>query len=183
VTVCTKGKGCYFGRVVHAQVELSVAGQIVAEEWKRTPHVRSGIELDEWQVMPNHFHGIIHILEGPADVETPRRGVSKQETFHRNGLTNAVNPPRGDVSEQETARRAVSTSSLKPNSLGAIMGQFKAACTRRIWAAGFHDFAWQPRFFDRVIRNQDELEKVREYIRLNPLMWDKEAGNIENLFL
>ena len=85
--------------------------------------------------------------------------------------------------KNETFQRNVSTSSLKPSSLGSIMGQFKSACTRRIWAAGFHDFAWHPRFFDRVIRNQDELEKLRDYIRHNPLMWDKEQASIENLLL
>ncbi len=132
-------------------------GRIVAEEWQKTVQVRPGIELDEWQVMPNHFHAIIHI------VDVPRRdgpvGRLKYETFHRN----------------------VSTG-LKPNSLGSIIGQFKSACTRRISAAGFHNFAWQPRFFDRVIRNRDELEKVRDYIRHNPLMWHTNESTIENIF-
>ena len=157
VTVCTKDKACLFGKVVRGQVKLSAMGRIVAEEWQKTSQVRAGIELDESQIMSNHLHGIIHILnsrDGPV-------GRLKNETFHRN----------------------VSTSSLKPSSLGSIMGQFKSACTRRIWAAGFHDFAWHPRFFDRVIRNQDELEKLRDYIRHNPLMWDKEQASIENLLL
>ncbi len=78
VTVCSKEKVCFFGRVVHGQVRLSAMGRIVAEEWQKTVQVRAGIELDEWQVMPNHFHGIIHIVDRPrpADVETPRGGIS-----------------------------------------------------------------------------------------------------------
>ncbi len=165
--MCSKEKECFFGRVVHGQVKLSALGRIVAEEWQKTGRVRAGIELDEWQVMPNHFHGIIHIVDTPrrdAPVgrlkhETPPAGRLKYETFHRN------------------------VSTLKPNSLGSIIGQFKSACTRRISAAGFHNFAWQPRFFDRVIRNRDELEKVRDYIRHNPLMWDTNESTIENIFL
>ncbi len=81
----------------------------------------------------------------------------------------------------KTPHRGVFT--LKPNSLGAIAGQFKAACTRCICAAGYGQFAWQTRFYGRVIRTPDELEKIRAYVRHNPLMWDKESGTPANLEL
>jgi len=61
---------------------------------------------------------------------------------------------------------------LSPRSLGAIIGQTKAACTRRIRAAGYHGFAWQPRFFDRVVRTERELNDTRSYILDNPLTWE-----------
>jgi len=66
---------------------------------------------------------------------------------------------------------------LQPNSIGSIVGQFKAACTRRIREAGHAGFEWQPRFYDRVIRNDRELDRIRAYIRDNPLRWDLEKNN------
>ncbi len=82
----------------------------------------------------------------------------------------------------ETPRRGVSTPSrLRPGSLGSIMGQFRGACTRRIWHAGLRDFGWQPRFYDHVIRDERSLNEIREYIRNNPLKWDLDKDNIENL--
>jgi REP-associated tyrosine transposase len=75
------------------------------------------------------------------------------------------------------------SSHLRARSLGAIIGQFKAACTRRAWAAGHQDFAWQARFFDHVIREQGSLEKIRDYIRHNPHMWHTEKDNVENLYM
>jgi REP element-mobilizing transposase RayT len=76
----------------------------------------------------------------------------------------------------ETRLRGVSTPGLAAGSLGAIMRQFKSNATRRIWAAGHREFAWQSRFHDRIVRNERELNAMREYILVNPRKWaeDKE---------
>lgn len=88
------------------------------------------------------------------------------------------------VHPSETPHRGVSTKqSKKSYSLGTIVGQFKSACIKRIWATGFDDFAWQPRFFDHIIRNEKELDSIREYIVDNPLKWELEKDNPENLYM
>ncbi|MBI5400215.1 transposase [Candidatus Saganbacteria bacterium] len=76
----------------------------------------------------------------------------------------------------ETTRRVVSTT-LKPNSLGSIIGQFKSICTKRIWAEGFADFAWQSRFYESIIRNEIQFEKIRKYIENNPYNWEFDKNN------
>jgi len=70
---------------------------------------------------------------------------------------------------------------LKPHSLGSIIGQFKSVCTKRIRAAGFPDFAWQPRFYDHIIRSDKSLEEIREYIVHNALKWESDRENLANL--
>ena len=64
--------------------------------------------------------------------------------------------------------------------LGVIINQFKAACTTHIRAQGYRDFSWQPRFHDHVVRNDKDLERIRGYIRMNPVAWlygeDEEQG-------
>ena len=85
-----------------------------------------------------------------------------------------------DSSAVETPRRGVST--WKPGTLGTIMNQFKSVCTKRIWAAYPESgFAWQSRFHDHIIRNDESLRLIREYIRINPHEWDTDEENPENI--
>lgn len=155
VTICTQNLQPFFGEVVDEVVRLSRPGEIIFEEWQNTEELRSNITLDEWVIMPNHIHGIIIINE--SDVETPRRGVST-ETDEKRG-----NPK------------------WKANSLGSIIGQFRGICTKRIRGEGYIDFAWQPRFYDHIIRNEKSLQQIREYIRNNPLQWELDRENPLNI--
>lgn len=159
VTICTGWMISWFGNVVDQLMKLSEAGEIVADEWQKTSMIRPTVTLDEWQIMPNHFHGILIIHES--------------ESAARSGRIPFVNWDRAMVVQKpvETTHRVVST--LKPNSLGSIMGQFKSACTTRIRDGGHRDFEWQERFWDHIIRDQDELDRIRTYIRQNPMRWQQ----------
>lgn len=165
VTIDTKWMMCWFGDVVGGKMRLSEIGEIVTDEWQKTSVIRTTVTLDESQIMPNHFHGIVTIHE--------------TESAARSGQIPFVNWDRAmvvpGVKPVETTRRVVSTDKprLKPNSLGSIIGQFKSACTKRIHAAGYTDFQWQERFWDRIVRDRDALERIRTYIRENPKKWNR----------
>jgi putative transposase len=90
VTICTGGMIEYFGDVVDGEIKRNDVGEIVSEEWQRTQEIRNNVVLDEWVVMPNHFHGIICIVEKSL-VETPRRGVSTRVTWKPNSLGSIIN--------------------------------------------------------------------------------------------
>jgi REP element-mobilizing transposase RayT len=170
VTLCTRNQECFFGEIVEADLQLSTIGDIVAEEWQKTPTIRPNVELDEWIVMPNHIHGIIVIK--PASDESSR-DVPVERL-----------PAERSIGKRETTHRVVSTKGrLKAGSLGAIAGQFKSVCTKRIWAAGFPNFDWQPRFFDHIIRNEKSLKNIRQYIVNNPLKWELDKNNPANLWM
>nr|VFJ44204.1 MAG: hypothetical protein BECKFW1821A_GA0114235_100619 [Candidatus Kentron sp. FW]VFJ58227.1 MAG: hypothetical protein BECKFW1821B_GA0114236_104011 [Candidatus Kentron sp. FW] len=66
VTICTQNQECLFGKIADGEMRLNDAGKIVAEEWTRSEVIRDEIELDEWVVMPNHFHGIL-VITGRGD--------------------------------------------------------------------------------------------------------------------
>ena len=165
VTIDTKWMIHWFGDVVDGEMKLSGIGEIVAEEWMKTPTIRSNVSLDEWQVMPNHLHGIIVIWESGSD--------------RSSGQLPFVDWDKSMV--VETTRRVVSTTAttktLKPNSLGSIMGQIKSQCTKRIHDAGYIDFQWQSRFHDHIIRDEAELDRIRQYIRDNPKRWSEDKEN------
>ena len=63
-----------------------------------------------------------------------------------------------------------------PN-LGEVIRTFKAATTYRIHAGGIPGFCWQHKYYDHVIRNDDDLNRVRQYIIDNPARWTE-----DNLF-
>ena len=139
----------FFGKIEKGEVILSNEGKIVYEEWNNTPLLRSNLILDEFTVMPNHFHGILALekINGNFKKETPQRGV----------CTGAK---------------------LAANSLGSIINQFKGKCTKRIHKFNV-SFQWQGRFHDRVIRSEKELNNIRAYIHYNPQKWSKDEFYID----
>jgi len=153
VTICTKDKKHYFGKIENEEMKLSEIGKIVAEEWQKTENIRKNIELDKWVVMPNHFHAIVVINNENTPVETPRRGVSTKR--HKN------HKPE-----------------WKPNSLGSIINQFKSICTKRIREIN-PDFSWQPRYYDHIIFTDREYNEIQDYILNNVANWEKDEENLK----
>ncbi|MCF7814891.1 MAG: transposase [Candidatus Cloacimonetes bacterium] len=155
ITICTKNRICYLGDIKDIPVsnkskpkmKLSKIGEITRKYWLEIPEHFPFILLDEFIVMPNHFHGIL-IIDNP--VETPKLDVStgKKSKTENDG----INPK------------------WKPGTLGVIINQYKRICTinaRKINP----DFAWQSRFCDHIIRNEKSLYNIRNYIRMNPEKW------------
>jgi REP element-mobilizing transposase RayT len=120
---------------------LSPVGQIVEDEWLRTRDIRPYVDLDDFIIMPDHMHAVL--------------------TLCRDRLVLPASVP---------TTRIPAESVLRPRSLGAIIGGFKAACTTRINALRGSPGApvWQDRYHDRVVRNQAELDRIRRYIQENP---------------
>ncbi|MEE9165661.1 MAG: transposase [Nitrospinota bacterium] len=67
ITICTHDKKCLFGDIVHGQMKFNQYGEIVKIEWLKTFEMRKNLALDEYMIMPNHFHGIINITDNESD--------------------------------------------------------------------------------------------------------------------
>jgi putative transposase len=172
ITICIKDRKELFGKVMDGEMILNDMGKIVMKEWLQTAVLRPNIFLDEWVIMPNHLHGIIEIIQQLSGIETPlNKEMFVQETAQK----------------KETPQRGVSTGGYNPrwksNSLGSTINQFKSACTKKIWKSGVRTFAWQSRFYDHIIRNDDSLNKIRGYIQTNPERWQRDRNNPENIFM
>ncbi|MBH8564404.1 hypothetical protein I8748_19830 [Nostoc sp. CENA67] len=177
---------------------LNPIGEIVALEWQKTEQIRSNIKLDAWVIMPNHMHGVL-IIDKRLDRENQVHEVN--ETFHRNLIIDKCLDRENQVHEtfhrnliidkcletenqvHETFHRNVSTNTtrLQSNSLGSIIGQFKSVCTKKICTAGYIDFRWQSRFHDHIIRDEESLNQIRQYIINNPLKWDDDEHHPANI--
>jgi len=151
ITVCTHNHECLFGEITNGQMRLNQNGKIVKEEWLQTAIIRPSIELDVFIVMPNHIHGIIIIKDKPPILNV---GTHSCASLQR-----------------------------KPRSLGSIIAGFKSAGTKRInemqHTPSFP--VWQKRFYDRIIRNNNELNNIRDYIHNNVLQWAFEKDNPDNI--
>ena len=171
ITICTKDKNHYFGRVIDGKMILNERGQIVKNEWLNTINVRQGeVILHEFIVMPNHFHAIVEIC---------RRGVShtpQSYTPQSHTPDNGVSSDRGvrdtiDNRVCDTMGRGVCDTPLRSPSktVGAIVRGFKSAVTKQI---GFP--IWQRNYYEHIIRNAHAFVKISNYIRNNPAQWNKD---------
>jgi REP element-mobilizing transposase RayT len=130
---------------------LSETGQIANETWYELPEHFPRVSLDEFVVMPNHVHGII-IIE-PFDV----MGTLDVGTLHATSL--------------QTKNKFMSSISPTPGSLPAVIRSYKSAVSKTVHLAD-PDFSWQPRYYDHLIRSDQEMTRIKQYIINNPDRWE-----------
>lgn len=163
VTIYTHRRECVFGAVVNGEMRLSAVGQAVAEEWLQTAIVRPNVELDAFVIMPNHVHGIIVITHRSNGDVGAQRAAPLQST-DLVALKDNSSPQQPHVTS---------------GSLGAIVRAFKSASTRRVNL--LHDTPgaplWQRNYYEHVIRDDGDLNRIREYVTHNPQMWETDAEN------
>ncbi|MCJ7497673.1 MAG: transposase, partial [candidate division Zixibacteria bacterium] len=75
----------------------------------------------------------------------------------------------------------VKPSTLKSDSLGSIVGQIKSIVTKKIRIKGLKYFCWQRNYYEHIIRNEDKLNKIRQYILNNPLSWHLDRENPDRI--
>jgi putative transposase len=147
VTICIKNREYLFGQIENDKMILSEIGRIAEQCWREIPSHFTIVELDEFAIMPNHIHGIIVITENV-------------ETQHIASLQRKGPNKFGPQSEN----------------LASIVRGFKSGVKK--WAMVKRiGFEWQPRFYDRIIRNEEELWNVRNYIQHNHLKWNDDEEN------
>ena len=169
VTICTHQKEPILAEIVDGAVSPSSLGNVVWECWHQIPEHFPHVDLDEFIVMPNHLHGIVFINDSGVGATHASPDLTAVTEF----------PDMADVSITATDDRARHASPLlKPGrvkcSLGSIIGSFKSACTKRINesrnTAGMP--VWQRNYHERIIRNEEELYSLRDYILTNPSRWE-----------
>ena len=172
VTICTQNRLCVFGEIAKGQMRLNDMGRVVQTVWNDIPKHFPNVELDSFIVMPDHVHGIIvlvgatHIV-GMAPVGTTSVGATHVGATHASPLLQQRVPnPRGPGCR----------------SIASIVGSFKSAATKRIneMRGMPGGKLWQRNYYEHIIRNDESLHRIREYIANNPLQWelDRENPNI-----
>ncbi|MBI3987595.1 MAG: transposase [Lentisphaerae bacterium] len=145
VTLATEGRRRLFGTVINGRMVLNDAGRLVRDEWLKSAEIRDEIALDEWVLMPDHFHAIVSIR--------PRAG----------------DPPVGKKEGDPVAPTGPA-----PKSLGALIAGFKSAAGKRINQMRQTSGAavWHRNYYEHIVRDDADLDRIRRYIRDNPANYD-----------
>lgn len=159
-TICTHNRENIFGEIKNGEMILNENGKIVESVWKSLPK-HHDVQLDCFQIMPNHVHLILNLTGG------------------------LKNKSGGFLLESGGSRPAPT--------LGLIIGFLKSESTKLIRkyvgaTRGSPDGnaphiwqktqIWQCNFYDRIIRDESEYDKICYYITHNPEMWDRDRNNL-----
>ncbi len=171
VTICAHERQCVLGTVADGAVQLSPFGSIVERSWRALARDFPNVELDAFVVMPNHIHGIVLI--------TQRRGEAFAENaspLPQRQRPNGTPPPATGRDISPLPQRYNGTVA---GSLGATVQNFKSVSSRRINALRGTPGTpvWQRNYYEHVIRTEDDLNRIRQYIDANPGGWATDEEN------
>ena len=156
LTICAFERQCLFGEIIDDRMYLNDLGRIVEQEWNKSAQIRSEINLDEFIVMPNHLHGMVSIEKEFVGAHRLRPSLS---------ATKIIRPPQDNL--------------RKPRSIGAFVAGFKSSATRRInecRKTSSHP-VWQRNYFEHVVRDDEDMNRIRQYITDNPIRWIDDENN------
>jgi putative transposase len=170
VTIYTQGRQCIFGNIENEAMIPNQLGKIVIESWLWLQKQYPYIILDEFNILPNHFHGTLIITDvsrrggsrtALQEIQEPHLADGNIEGFDRGGSRTA---PTG-------------VEHVKP--LGGVIGAFKTVSTKQInlnrQTPG--QVVWQRNYYEHIIRDELELARIRNYILDNPLQWSTDQEN------
>lgn len=146
VTICTQNREHFFGEITKGKMELSEIGKMAEKYWIEIPVHFPFVKLDTFIIMPNHVHGIIIIDKKDDDYNVETQDVASLKLMQKNKF--------GPQSKN----------------LASIIRGFKIGVTKNARMTN-PNFAWQSRFYDHIIRNEQSYYRISEYIVNNTLKW------------
>ena len=168
VTICTQNRACLFGDIAGGKMKLNDAGRMAESVWNEIPKYYAGIDIDACQIMPNHIHGIV-VIVGAGPCACPDTGQPRNMGQSRN-----MGQPRNNGQPRGVAPTM---------SLSDVVHRFKTMTTKRYidgviqhgWPR-FNGKLWQRNYWEHIIRNGNELNRIRQYIINNPVKWESDQN-------
>ncbi|HEY8780991.1 MAG TPA: hypothetical protein VIM16_05185 [Mucilaginibacter sp.] len=185
ITICTANRECFFGNVAETQciasltniaeyeMPLSDLGKTVELEWLKSKELRPdmNLELGEYVVMPNHFHGIIFIDDNRYNIrdftggtDAIHRDAMHGDAMHRDAM-HCVSTTGDDINDFPKNKFGPQTKNL-----ASIIRGFKSSVTTYARKNNI-PFDWQARFHDHIITSNSEYLRIADYIVNNVKNW------------
>lgn len=169
ITIVTQDRECLLGDVVDGVMQLSEAGHMVERCWYDIPTYFPNVELDAFVTMPNHLHGIIVIAHNhpvgaglvPAQHDRATTDGATTDGATADGATTRVAPTVGDV-------------------IGAFKSRVTVEYTHGVKTKGWPPFRgrlWQRNYYEHIVRDEESLDQIRQYIFDNPRRWAFDQEN------
>lgn len=153
VTICTHNRECLFGQITKGDMQLNDMGNIAQQCWNNIPLHFPNAAIDQFIVMPNHIHGIVIFNVGAKNVSPIQNNGNSDRAKN-------VSPLRHGTSMK----------------IGSVIRGFKIGVTKWARDHGVCYSLWQRNYYEHIIRNEAELNKIREYIINNPLNWESDEN-------
>ncbi len=166
VTIVSHKRMNIFGQINNGEIILNRVGQIIQQTWLDIPKHFPNASCDIYVIMPNHIHGIIELIDDPY-------------INHIYNITEMVN--ERSVGATHESPLPVTRSGPRPKTIGAIIGLFKATVTKQYHETGELTYKkiWQRNYYEHIIRDKRDYEKIYEYIESNPINWSLDEENPE----
>jgi REP element-mobilizing transposase RayT len=172
VTIVAQGRESFFGKIINGKMVLNDAGKMVGAVWETMYERFPTIELGAFVVMPNHFHAIVIIRDATV-------GAGLVPALDNGDDREGAATPVPAVLAQA---RAAPTKSGP--TLGSVIGAFKSITTHEYvngvdekgWPQ-FNKRLWQRNYYERIIRNEREMDAIWRYIEANPTQWEDDEEN------
>ncbi|MBM3262027.1 MAG: transposase [candidate division Zixibacteria bacterium] len=180
ITVCVQNRFCLFGEIVDGVMKINEAGQIAQNVWNDLPRHYPHMVLDAWVIMPNHVHGIIFLSDVRDDGEPMPPRVESVGAGFKPAPTGM--PDVRDDGEPMPPRVESVGAGFKPahtHGLPEIVRAFKTFSARRInpWRHTPGTPVWQRNYYEHIIRNEESLHRIRQYIADNPARWTEDRNH------
>ena len=182
VTICTRAQFPLFGHIINGEMVLNDLGRYAEQCWDEIPKHFSNAELINFVIMPNHIHGLLRIINDDILDKTNVETLHATSPETTSPIINTANvSPNNETlratslqNTSETEFKQFMTSiSPKKGSLATIIRSYKSAVTKYANANNIM-FNWQPRFYDRIVRDDEEFIRIYHYISHNPKRWEKD---------
>lgn len=176
ITICCQYMVCRFGRVENGKMLLNEFGQIANDEWIKLADRYGNVELDVFQIMPNHMHGIIKLKEPPVESGfTPDKKDQNDQPspIDTNKLNNAIEPNsnKNNTNDKEKIN--------KNPSISDIVGAYKSLVSNNCLEIykirnQMMGKLWQRNYYEHIIRNEKAYDNISNYIVNNPQKWEED---------
>lgn len=165
-----------FGHIHNGIMCLSEMGAMAHNFWNEIPKHFSFVKLDEFNVLPNHIHGVL-VFENYIEDAVARVGSqgalpavsAARSRGDTGGFSTCDQPELGVVLLAALSEAFTTFGPLRKHALGTVVHAFKSSFKRWCNRNGHTDFKWLPRFYDHIIHTDESLQRIRHYVHHNTL--------------
>ena len=162
ITICTQNRECLFGEIMDGRMQLNVAGEMVCRWYRELENKFPDIECDAFVCMPNHVHFIVVNVGADLCVRPNPANEHAGNGDHPNQGEHTGSPLRAVVQWFKTMTTNEYIRGVKQHHWPPFPGKL-----------------WQRNYYERIVRNENELTRIRQYIIDNPAKWDMDRENPE----
>jgi REP element-mobilizing transposase RayT len=192
ITICCQDRICRFGHIENSEMVLNELGMVACNEWAKLPERFPNFELDVFQIMPNHIHGIIILNEMPVGA-----GFTPAQNDMYIGATDigatdigATDIGATDIGATDIGATDIGATDIGATDIGAtarvaptvsdIVGAYKSLVANeclKLFKINNETMGklWQRNYHEHIIRDEQSYLKISEYIINNPANWDNDS--------